>query len=102
MGPMRPIRRLLAALAAGGQALAGLTASTGTAQAADSGTFTVLTYNVAGLPEGLSSSHPATDTPLISPRLAGYDIVDVQEDFNYHAAPYAGDNHPYRTATSGG
>jgi jacalin-like lectin domain-containing protein/endonuclease/exonuclease/phosphatase family protein len=62
----------------------------------------VLTYNVAGLPEGLSSSHPATNTPLISPRLAGYDVVTVQEDFNYHAALYAGDNHPYRTPTSGG
>ncbi|SOD81173.1 Metal-dependent hydrolase, endonuclease/exonuclease/phosphatase family [Streptomyces sp. Ag109_G2-15] len=102
MVPMRPMRRLLTALAAGALAIAGLTASTGTAQAATSGTFNVLTYNVAGLPEGLSSSHPATNTPLISPRLAGYDIVNVQEDFNYHAALYAGDNHPYRTATSGG
>lgn len=34
--------------------------------------------------------------------MAAYDIVNVQEDFNYHAALYAGDNHPYRTATSGG
>ncbi len=99
---MRPMRRLLAALAAGALALTGLTLSAGPAQAAGSGTFSVLTYNVAGLPEGLSSSHPAADTPLISPRLADYDIVDVQEDFNYHAALYAGDDHPYRTATSGG
>ncbi|WP_031172001.1 jacalin-like lectin [Streptomyces durhamensis] len=96
------MRRLLAALAAGALALTGLTLSAGPAQAAGSGTFSVLTYNVAGLPEGLSSSHPAADTPLISPRLADYDIVDVQEDFNYHAALYAGDDHPYRTATSGG
>ncbi|MGW2703193.1 jacalin-like lectin [Streptomyces sp. NPDC001340] len=97
------MRRLLTALAAGALTLAGLTASTGTAQAATTtGTFNVLAYNVAGLPEGLSSSHPATNTPLISPRLAGYDMVNVQEDFNYHAALYAGDNHPYRTATSGG
>ncbi|MEU6665500.1 jacalin-like lectin [Streptomyces sp. NPDC046727] len=94
--------RLLGALAAGLLAATGLTATAGTAQAADSGSFSVLTYNVAGLPEGLSSSHPATNTPLISPRLAGYDIVNVQEDFNYHAALYAGDHHPYRTATSGG
>lgn len=42
------------------------------------------------------------NTPLISPRLGAYDIVNVQEDFNYHAALYANDNHPYRTATSGG
>ncbi|MER5548138.1 jacalin-like lectin [Streptomyces sp. NPDC002589] len=96
------MRRLLGALAAGALVLAGLGLSAGPAQAADSGTFTVLTYNVAGLPEGLSSSHPATNTPFISPRLAGYDIVNVQEDFNYHAALYAGDDHPYRTATSGG
>jgi hypothetical protein len=79
------------------------TASSATASGPPtSGTFSVLTYNVAGLPEGLSSSHPATNTPLISPRLAGYDVVTVQEDFNYHAALYAGDNHPYRTPTSGG
>ncbi|MEU1131854.1 jacalin-like lectin [Streptomyces sp. NPDC005900] len=69
---------------------------------ATQGSFTVLTYNVAGLPEGMSSGHPERNTPLISPRLAGYDIVNVQEDFNHHAALYAGDNHPYRTATSGG
>ncbi|MER5436135.1 jacalin-like lectin [Streptomyces sp. NPDC002588] len=103
------MRRLIGTLAAGVLALAGLTAAaTAPAQAdtasatAASGTFNVLTYNVAGLPEGLSSGHPATNTPLISPRLAAYDIVNVQEDFNYHAALYAGDNHPYRTATSGG
>ncbi|QLH21529.1 jacalin-like lectin [Streptomyces sp. Rer75] len=67
-----------------------------------SGSFNVLTYNVAGLPEGLSSGHPEKNTPLISPRLGAYDIVNVQEDFNYHAALYAGDDHPYRTPTSGG
>jgi endonuclease/exonuclease/phosphatase (EEP) superfamily protein YafD len=64
--------------------------------------FSVLIYNVAGLPEGLSSGNPKKNTPLISPRLGAYDIVNVQEDFNYHAALYAGDNHPYRTPTSGG
>lgn len=69
---------------------------------ADVGVLDVLSYNVAGLPEGLSSSQPATNTPLLAPKLAGYDIVHVQEDFNYHAALYAGDTHPYRTATSGG
>ncbi|MBT2526570.1 endonuclease/exonuclease/phosphatase family protein [Streptomyces sp. ISL-99] len=98
------MRRLIGTLVAGALALAGL-ATTGTApaSAADtSGTFNVLTYNVAGLPQGLSSGNPETNTPLISPRLAAYDIVNVQEDFNYHAALYAGDKHPYRTATSGG
>ena len=97
------MRRLIGTLAAAALALTGL-ATTGStpAAAAPSGTFNVLTYNVAGLPEGLSSGNPEKNTPLISPRLAAYDIVNVQEDFNYHAALYAGDNHPYRTATSGG
>jgi hypothetical protein len=72
------------------------------AHAATGGSFEVLTYNVAGLPEGLSSGHPAANTPLISPRLAPYDVINVQEDFNYHAALYAGDNHAHRTPTSGG
>ncbi|CAE6377929.1 unnamed protein product [Rhizoctonia solani] len=69
---------------------------------ASSGTFSVLSYNVAGLPELLSSGNPATNTPLLAPKLAPYGIVNVQEDFNYHAALYAGDKHVYRTATSGG
>jgi len=67
-----------------------------------SGSFSLLTYNVAGLPEGLSSSHPAANTPQIGARLGAYEIVHVQEDFNYHAALYAADQHPYRTPTSGG
>ena len=72
------------------------------ARAATSGVLKALTYNVAGLPEGLSSSHPATNTPFISTKIAPYDIIHVQEDFNYHAALYANDYHPYRTPTSGG
>lgn len=108
------MRRLIGTLVVGALAAAGLataaTASgapaTATAQvraaAPSSGTFNVLAYNVAGLPEGLSSGSPAKNTPLISPRLGAYDIVNVQEDFNYHAALYAGDDHPHRTATSGG
>ncbi|WP_033328789.1 jacalin-like lectin [Streptomyces yerevanensis] len=109
------MRRVIGTILAGALAAAGLataaTASgapataTGSATAAaapSSGTFNVLAYNVAGLPEGLSSGSPAKNTPLISPRLGAYDIVNVQEDFNYHAALYAGDDHPHRTATSGG
>lgn len=96
------MRRLLGTLAAAALAVTGLATTGSTPAAAATGSFNVLTYNVAGLPEGLSSGNPETNTPLISPRLASYDIVNVQEDFNYHAALYAGDNHPYRTATSGG
>ncbi|GLY47022.1 jacalin-like lectin [Lentzea sp. NBRC 102530] len=72
------------------------------AQPGAGGSFEVLTYNVAGLPEPLSSGNPAVNTPLISPRLSAYDVVAVQEDFNYHAALYAGDDHAHRTPTSGG
>ncbi|KAK7691554.1 hypothetical protein QCA50_004953 [Cerrena zonata] len=73
-----------------------------TTRATTSGTFNLLTYNVAGLPEILSSGDPEADTSQISPRLTNYNIVNVQEDFNYHATLYAGDDHPYRSATSGG
>ncbi|MFF7649332.1 jacalin-like lectin [Streptomyces sp. NPDC007983] len=108
---MRLIGRLAVAAAAALATCAGTLAATPAAAdtgapapvaPAPSGSFNVLTYNVAGLPEGLSSGHPAKNTPLISPRLGPYDIVNVQEDFNYHAALYAGDDHPYRTPTSGG
>jgi len=71
-------------------------------EAAPSGDLSVLSYNVAGLPLGLGDGDPETNTPIIGSRLGSYDIVHVQEDFNYHAALYAADDHPHRTATSGG
>ncbi|OAH11144.1 jacalin-like lectin [Streptomyces jeddahensis] len=97
------MRRLIGTLAAAALALTGL-ATTGStpAAAATSGSFNVLTYNIAGLPLGLGDSDPETNTPLIGQRLGPYGIVNVQEDFNYHASLYANDSHPYRTATSGG
>ncbi len=65
--------------------------------------FTVLTYNIAGLLEPFSSSNPSEYTPIISGLINAYDVVQVQEDFNYHAALYDTDNeHTYRTSTSGG
>ncbi|GIM89220.1 jacalin-like lectin [Paractinoplanes toevensis] len=84
-------------------ALAGIAVVASPAEAA-AGTFTALTYNVAGLPEGLSSAPTPRDTATtaIGQRLAPYDVIHVQEDFNYHAALYAADSHPYRTPTSGG
>ncbi len=45
--------------------------------------FSLLTYNVAGLPDGLSSGDPETNIPKISPRLNAFDVVLVQEDFSY-------------------
>ncbi|MFJ3306416.1 jacalin-like lectin [Streptomyces sp. NPDC086549] len=98
------MRRLVACLAAAVATLGGLTATATPAAAAGSGTFSVLTYNVAGLPEALSSAPTPRDTSTteIGRRIAPYDIVNVQEDFNYHAYLYSTDTHPYRTATSGG
>ena len=57
----------------------------------------VLTYNVAGLPEGLSSSQPQQNTPLISPKLNPFQLVLVQEDFSYHAALESAATHPYKS-----
>ncbi|WBP91434.1 endonuclease/exonuclease/phosphatase family protein [Kitasatospora cathayae] len=72
--------------------------------AAEGGSFSTLTYNVAGLPQVVNSSSTERQrsTTAIGARLAPYDIVHVQEDFNYHAFLYAADSHPNRTATSGG
>jgi endonuclease/exonuclease/phosphatase family metal-dependent hydrolase len=67
-----------------------------------SGSFSMLSYNVAGLPDILSSGNPAENTHDIGRLVRTYDVVHVQEDFNYHATLYANDNHAYRTATSGG
>ncbi|MFI6436002.1 jacalin-like lectin [Streptomyces sp. NPDC050759] len=99
------MRRLLAALAATTAVLGGLTAAAPSATAADSGSFSVLSYNVAGLPSAISSASTPREssTTAIGQRIAPYDIVHVEEDFNYHAYLYAGDtNHAYRTPTSGG
>ncbi|CBF89576.1 hypothetical protein AN0392.2 [Aspergillus nidulans FGSC A4] len=76
--------------------------------AATTGSFNILSFNVAGLPEIFNSNDVPGDktenTELIGERFAeySYDIIHVQEDFNYHAALYSTDTHPYRTSTSGG
>jgi len=59
------------------------------------GTATVLTYNVAGLPQGISSSNPVEYIPLISPLLDSYDLVLAQEDFWYHHELLSQTHHPY-------
>jgi endonuclease/exonuclease/phosphatase family metal-dependent hydrolase len=68
-----------------------------------------LSYNVAGLPEGISSSHPERFTELISPLLNGYDLVLVQESWQtpdpnpfaptrvYHEILAAGADHPFKS-----
>ncbi len=61
------------------------------------GEFLLLTYNVAGLPQGISSSNPEANIPQISPLLNTYDLALVQEDFYYHADLAAGAMHPFHT-----
>ncbi|MBU3020670.1 jacalin-like lectin [Aestuariibacter sp. A3R04] len=73
--------------------------------ASKSGNFSTLTYNVAGLLELFSSapSSRQSATEQISCYVNQFDIVNVQEDFNYHAALYdTCNNHNYRSPTSGG
>ncbi len=49
------------------------------------GEFSVLTYNVKGLPAIIEGTEdPATRMKLISPMLNDYDIVGVQENFQYN------------------
>jgi endonuclease/exonuclease/phosphatase (EEP) superfamily protein YafD len=74
------------------------------------GSISVLSYNVAGLPQEISSENPQEHIPLISPLLNEYDIVLTQEDFdwwqgvagtldfvNYHTRLRAQATHEYRT-----
>jgi hypothetical protein len=61
------------------------------------GTFRMLTYNVAGLPQLISGSSPATNTPLISPLLNTYDLVVAQEDFSYHVDLASQALHPFQS-----
>jgi len=81
-----------------------------------SGTFTALSFNVAGLPAILNSNgipgSKSTNHFRVGQLFAQYsfDLIQVQEDFNYHAYLYRGDengagegngHHAYRTPTSG-
>lgn len=59
--------------------------------------FRLLTYNVAGLPQGLSKSEPLVNTPQISPKLNPFDLVVVQEDFSYHDALVSQATHPHKS-----
>ena len=65
------------------------------------GTFSFLTYNVAGLWDPVTPANPSVNTIQISPKLNGYDIVCVQEDWNYHSDLIAHVNHSYLSSHSG-
>ncbi|MDF2518879.1 MAG: hypothetical protein K0R59_4175 [Sphingobacterium sp.] len=69
-----------------------------------SGFFSVLTYNVAGLPGFISSAITGRSRSIaeIGKKINPFDIVNVQEDFNYNNSLYFGGNqHPYRTKPKG-
>jgi endonuclease/exonuclease/phosphatase family metal-dependent hydrolase len=57
--------------------------SASTTTAAASGEFSMLSYNVAGLPQEVSSENPEEHLPMISPLLNDYDVVMTQEDFDW-------------------
>jgi len=63
-------------------------------------TITTLTYNVAGLPQLISSGDPVNSTSEIGRRINAYEIVLVQEDFNYNHFLYGTAKHKYRTQPS--
>lgn len=78
----------------------------------DGGEFSVLSYNVAGLPAEVSDEDPEANLPLISPMLEPFDVVLTQEDFdwwkpgslaegldfvNYHERLQADITHEFRT-----
>ena len=65
------------------------------------GSFNILSYNVGGLPEIISSSTPSKYTKLISPKLNSYDVVNVQEDFGYNDDLTSKLDFPYQTDFTG-
>ncbi|HNI35822.1 MAG TPA: endonuclease/exonuclease/phosphatase family protein [Microthrixaceae bacterium] len=60
-------------------------AATTAVEAKPGGAFTLLSYNVAGLPQEISEVSPKTNIPLISPLLDEFDLVLTQEDFDWWA-----------------
>jgi hypothetical protein len=76
------------------------------------GEFLALSYNVAGLPQGISSSDPEINTPLIAPLLNGYEVVVMQETWKtpdpnpfaptrvYHEIIEAGADHRFKTLSA--
>lgn len=90
----------------------GGSASTTEPAGATSGGFSLLSYNVAGLPQEISKEKPGTNLQKISPHLDDYDVVITQEDFDwwkpggladgldftqYHERLRADAHHEYRT-----
>ena len=71
---------------------------------ANEGSFSVITYNIAGLPQVIcSAATPRKESISAIGRLLNrFDIAHVQEDFNYNQYLYNGGNtHRFRTPTKG-
>ncbi|KAM7203925.1 Endonuclease/exonuclease/phosphatase [Rhypophila sp. PSN 637] len=72
------------------------------------GKFNILAMNVAGLPAFLNPNDvpgdKSTNAKTIGAKFSqyNYDVIHMQEDFNYHADVYSTNKHPHRTPTSGG
>ena len=71
---------------------------------ANYGQLNLLTYNIAGLPELISSAVAERSSSItsIGERINTFDIVNVQEDFNYNKFLYSKNKHRYRTVNMGG
>ena len=65
--------------------------------------ISILTYNIAGLPQRISSAKTLRSSSIaeIGAKIEPFDIVNVQEDFNYNTAFYSDNQHPFRTDTKG-
>lgn len=57
--------------------------------------FSLVSYNIAGLPGPISKSDPRRNVPRIGGLLNAYDIALVQEDFAYHPALLQNVRHPH-------
>lgn len=65
-------------------------------------TFTVLTYNIAGLPKALAGNNLGYhNTPEMGQLMSDYNIVAVQEDFSYHDVLLENAKFPYYSNWSG-
>ena len=71
-------------------------ASSDSGTTASEGAFTVLTYNVKGLPDAITNTDGASRMAQISPGLAAFDIVGVQESFDasFHDVLVGDNDHP--------
>ncbi len=67
------------------------------------GNISLLTYNIAGLPQGISAAQLPRKASIaeIGEKIEPFDIVNVQEDFNYNTSFYSKNLHPYRTHPKG-